>query len=105
VKGAGVANNKLTKAEMVESIAEKSGLSKKDVHFIIDSFFEEVKAALIQDRIVELRGFGTFEIRTRKGRDKARNPKTGETVRVKDHGVAVFRPGKELKEDTWSLRD
>jgi integration host factor subunit beta len=105
VKGAGVANNKLTKAEMVESIAEKSGLSKKDVHFIIDSFFEEVKSALIEDRIVELRGFGTFEIRTRKGRDKARNPKTGETVRVKDHGVAVFRPGKELKEDTWSLRD
>lgn len=97
-------NNKLTKAEMVENIAQKSGLSKKDVHFIIDSFFAEVKSALVEDRVVELRGFGTFEIRTRKGRDKARNPKTGETVRVKDHGVAVFRPGKELKEDTWALR-
>ncbi len=95
---------KLTKAEMVESIAHKSGLSKKDVHFIIDSFFDEVKAALIDDRVVELRGFGTFEVRTRKGREKARNPKTGETVHVKNHGVAVFRPGKELKESTWAVR-
>ena len=92
---------KLTKAEIVESIALKSGLNKKDIHFVIDSFFEAVKKALIEDRVVELRGFGTFEIRTRKGREKARNPKT---VRVLDHGVAVFRPGKELKESTWSLR-
>ncbi len=100
-----MAKTKLTKAEIVESISIQSGLSKKDVHFIIDSFFEEVKNALVDDRIVELRGFGTFEIRTRKGREKARNPKTGETVKVRDHGVAVFRPGKELKESTWSLRD
>jgi nucleoid DNA-binding protein len=71
VKGAGVAKKKLTKAEIVENIAENSGLSKKDVHFIIDAFFDEVKVALNDDRIVELRGFGTFEIRTRKGRDKA----------------------------------
>ncbi len=100
-----MAKSKLTKAEMVENIAHKSGLSKKDVHFIIDSFFDEVKVALNEDRIVELRGFGTFEIRTRKGREKARNPKTGETVHVRDHGVAVFRPGKELKENTWTLRE
>lgn len=100
-----MANSKFTKAEMVEKIAQKAGLNKKDVHFIIDSFFEEIKEALNQDRIVELRGFGTFEIRTRKGREKARNPKTGETVQVKDHGVAVFRPGKELKESTWNLRE
>lgn len=95
---------KLTKAEMVENISHKSGLSKKDVHFVIDSFFAEVKGALIQDRVVELRGFGTFEVRTRKGRERARNPKTGETVHVKNHGVTVFRPGKELKESTWPLR-
>jgi len=99
-----VAKKKLTKAEIVEEIALQSGLNKKDIHFVIDSFFEAVKNALVEDRIVELRGFGTFEIRTRKGREKARNPKTGETVRVQDHGVAVFRPGKELKESTWSLR-
>jgi integration host factor subunit beta len=100
-----VAKKKLTKAEIVESIAEKTRLNKKDVHFIVDSFFDEVKAALKDDRIVELRSFGTFEIRTRKGRQKARNPKTGETIQVKNHGVTVFRPGKELKENTWTLRE
>ncbi len=96
---------KLTKAEIVESISESSGLSKKDIHRILDSFFENVKDALIEDRVVEFRGFGTFEIRTRKGRERARNPKTGEIVSVRDHGVAVFRPGKELKEAAWPLRE
>ena len=95
---------KLTKAEIVEIIAEKSSVNKKDIHFVVDSIFEEIRQALIGDKIVELRGFGTFEIRTRKGRKKARNPKTGETIEVNDHGVAVFRPGKELKESTWNLR-
>ncbi len=98
-------NGKLTKAEIVESIAETSRCSKKDIHKIIDSFFDEVKTALISDRTIEFRGFGTFEIRTRKGRERARNPKTGETVRVRNHGVVVFRPGKELKQASWPLRE
>ena len=64
------------------------------------------KAAMIEkDRVIELRGFGTFEIRTRKGREKARNPKTGDLVSVETHGVAIFRPGKELKDAVWNLRD
>ena len=95
---------KMTKAEIIENIYEKSGISRKDIHSVIDSFFEEVKLALNMDRVVELRGFGTFEIRTRKGREKARNPKTGEIVPVKTHGVTVFRPGKELKKMAWNLR-
>ena len=96
--------SKLTKAEIVEHIGEQIDVSKKDIHTIIDSFFGEVKAALLQDKIVEFRGFGTFEIRTRKGRQHARNPKTGEQVTVQNHGVVVFRPGKELREASWSLR-
>jgi nucleoid DNA-binding protein len=99
-----VAGNKLTKAEIVEQISEQTKVSKKDIHAIIDYFFVEVKTALTSDRTVEFRGFGTFEIRTRKGRDRARNPKTGETVRVQNHGVVVFRPGKELKDAAWPLR-
>jgi integration host factor subunit beta len=98
-------HDKLTKAEIVESISESTDVSKKDIHHIIDSFFGQVKDALVADRVVEFRGFGTFEVRTRKGRERARNPKTGETVRVQDHGVVVFRPGKELKEASWSLRE
>lgn len=63
-----------------------------------------MKRALVEGKTVELRGFGTFEIRVRKGRERARNPKTGEIVKVEDHGVAVFRPGKELKDSVWNVR-
>lgn len=98
-------DSKLTKAEIVERISSEVNVSKKDIHAIIDTFFVEVKAALLADKPVEFRGFGTFEIRTRKGRQHARNPKTGEQVTVQNHGVVVFRPGKELKEASWSLRE
>jgi integration host factor subunit beta len=99
-----MAGEKLTKAEIVERISESITVSKKDIHTIVDLFFSEVKDALTSDRTVEFRGFGTFEVRTRKGREHARNPKTGETVTVQNHGVVVFRPGKELKDAAWPLR-
>ncbi len=98
-------NGKLTKAEIIENIYEKVDVNRKDIHVIIDEFFEQIKTALTEDKVVELRGFGTFEARTRKGRKKARNPKTGEIVSVGDHGVAAFRPGRDLKQSVWSLRE
>jgi integration host factor subunit alpha len=94
---------KLTKAEIIEKLFTETGLNRKDIHAVIDRFLEEVKAGLVDNKIIELRGFGTFEVRTRKGRAKARNPKTGEIVKVDDHGVAVFRPGKELKSVLWDV--
>ncbi len=100
-----MARDKLTKAEIIENIYEKVPVNRKDIHAIVDEFFEEVKNALSEDKVVELRGFGTFEVRTRKGRKKARNPRTGETVSVGDHGVAAFRPGRELKQTVWPLRE
>ena len=96
---------KLTKAAIIESLHNKIGLSRADIHRVIDELFEEIKDGLKDDRIIELRGFGTFEVRTRKGIEKARNPKTGEVVSVDTHGVAIFRPGKELKDCIWDLRD
>lgn len=99
----GMAGNKLTKADIIDSINVKTGTNRKDIHAVIDLFIDEIKAALTDGRIVELRGFGTFEIRVRKGRKKARNPKTGEPVSVGAHGVAAFRPGKELKQDVWNI--
>jgi integration host factor subunit alpha len=100
-----MASQKLTKAELIENIHEKLGINRNDVHLIIDEVFGELKDGLAEDRVIELRGFGTFEIKTRKGREKARNPKTGELVSVDTHGVAVFRPGKELKDIAWKLRN
>ncbi|MCQ2398392.1 MAG: integration host factor subunit beta [Sphaerochaetaceae bacterium] len=95
---------KLTKAEIIESIHDRLNLGRPDIHSVIDAVFDEIKEALLREEVIELRGFGTFEVKTRKGRAKARNPKTGEIVSVGAHGVAVFRPGKELKEQIWDLR-
>ncbi|MCF7954087.1 MAG: integration host factor subunit beta [Spirochaetales bacterium] len=99
-----MASRKLTKAEIIERINEETELSRTDIHGVIDQLFDILKEGLSSDQVIELRGFGTFEIRTRKGRERARNPKTGEIVPVDTHGVAVFRPGKELKQIAWPLR-
>ncbi len=99
-----MASRKLTKAELIDKIHDSLGFNRGDIHEVIDAVIVELKAGLSEDRVIELRGFGTFEIKTRKGREKARNPKTGELVSVDTHGVAVFRPGKELKDIAWDLR-
>ena len=96
---------KLTKAAIIENLHNKLGLNRMDIHKVIDELFEEIKDGLKDSRIIELRGFGTFEVRVRKGRAKARNPKTGEVVAVERHGVAIFRPGKELKDFVWDITD
>lgn len=96
--------DKLTKAEIIENLHDKLGLSRTDIHRTIDEIFEEIKEGLKNNQVIELRGLGTFEVKVRKGREKARNPKTGETVAVENHGVAIFRPGKELKDSLWDIR-
>ena len=95
---------KLTKAQIVEAVFQSIQISKRDIYKVIDLVFEELKQALAKDKIIELRGFGTFEVRIRKGK-KARNPKTGETVITQKHGVVFFKPGKELKQITQSIKE
>jgi integration host factor subunit beta len=102
---AGKAGQKLTKADIVDAVYEKTGMSRKEIRTVVDLFINEIKDALIEQMVIELRGFGTFEVRIRKGRQKARNPKTGEPVSVNSHGIAAFRPGRELKQDVWSLKN
>jgi nucleoid DNA-binding protein len=98
-----MARKKITKADIIERIYVDTEIHRGDIHRVIDNLFEVLKEGLAEDKVIELRGFGTFEIRTRKGRERARNPKTGEIVPVETHGVAVFRAGKELKQNSWGL--
>lgn len=99
-------DKKLTKAEIIENIKSKHPhISKDDIHDVVDDFFEELKAGIAAEKIIELRGLGTFEVRTRAGKDHARNPKTGEIVSVDTHGVVFFRAGKELQELVWNIRE
>jgi len=86
----------MTKADLVEEVSGKTGLTRTDVAVVVDSFLEAVKKSLENGKNIEIRGFGTFKIKQRKAR-KARNPRTGEEVPVPDRKVPVFKPSNEFK--------
>ena len=100
-----MAAGSFTKADIVDALYDNTGIERKEIRKIIDLFFAEIKTALLRRDVIELRGFGTFEIKIRKGRSRARNPKTGEAVSVRPHGIVCFRPGQELKQDAWIVKD
>lgn len=87
----------MTKADIVERISATTGLTKKDTAMVINRFFEVVTEALAQGNNIEIRGFGSFKVKTRRAR-KARNPRTGDTVDVPQRIVPTFKPSKELKD-------
>jgi DNA-binding protein HU-beta len=87
----------LNKAELITSISEKSGLTKKDAEKALNSFVESVQEALVQRDKVQLVGFGTFEVRER-GARKGRNPQTGEEIEIPAASVPAFKAGKALKD-------
>jgi integration host factor subunit beta len=100
---AGKAGQKVTKTDIIDSVYEKTGMNRKEIRTVVDLFLDEIKDALVEQMVIELRSFGTFEIRVRKARQKARNPKTGESVSVNSHGIVAFRPGRELKQKVWTI--
>ena len=87
----------LTKAALVEQVADATGLTKKRTAIIVDTVFGNIAEALQQGEKVELRGFGSFRLRSREPR-RGRNPRTGDRVDVPPRRVPFFKPGKELKE-------
>ena len=95
---------KVTKYDFIEAVYQSdAGYEKKVIQDILDSLLQNIKTSLSDGNTIELRGFGTFEPRLRRGREKARNPKTGEALSVTPHHVAVFRAGRELKNALWEL--
>lgn len=90
----------MTKTELVAKVAERSGLTKVSVRAVIDAMMD--KKGLIPSHLkkggrVTISGFGTFHLRTRAAR-KARNPKTGESIKVAKRSYPAFKPSKSLKE-------
>ncbi len=86
----------MNKAELVAAIVEDSGLSKKDAEAAVKSFVNVVSEELQKKEKVQLIGFGTFEVSERKART-GRNPRTGETIKIKKTSVPKFKPGASLK--------
>ena len=87
----------MNKTELVEAIAKKSGLSKKDSAAAVDAFVESVTAALKKKDKVQLVGFGTFQTSKRAART-GRNPQTGAEIKIKASTVPQFKAGKALKD-------
>jgi len=88
----------MTKADLVEQVAEAigPGITKKDCALVVDGFLNAVKQAMAGGENIEIRGFGTFKVRKRKTR-MARNPRTGDAVKVPSRTVPVFKPSKHLR--------
>lgn len=87
----------LNKAELVNAVAEKADLTKRDAERVINAVFDSIEGALAQGEKVQLVGFGTFEVRQRAART-GRNPKTGEEIDIPATKVPIFKAGKSLRE-------
>lgn len=86
----------LTKADLVESLITKVGLSRADAKKVVHDVFEEIKDCLANKEEVKISGFGNFELRHKKERP-GRNPKTGEEVAISARCVVSFKAGQKLK--------
>ncbi len=87
----------MTKADLVDIIAEGTGLTKLETQAVIDGMLATISYALKEGQRVDLRGFGNFKIVKRNART-ARNPSTNEPVYVPEHLAPIFKPSKDLKE-------
>lgn len=87
----------MTKGQLIEQIARRQQLSLKNAEAAVNTVFRAMSEALIEGGRVEIRGFGSFEVREY-GPYKGRNPKSGETVMVPSKKTPFFKPGKALRQ-------
>src|SRR5438067_7843345 len=92
----------VTKKEIVKTISEEIGLTQLKTKEIVQKTFDAIVETLVEDRRIELRNFGVFEVKQRAAR-KARNPRTGAKVFVPEKFVVTFKPGKEMEEKVREL--
>ncbi|MDQ0190152.1 HU family DNA-binding protein [Alicyclobacillus cycloheptanicus] len=87
----------MNKMDLVNKVAEKTGLKKSQAEQAVNSVFSAIEEALSAGEKVQVIGFGTFETRKRSARS-GRNPQTGETISIPESVVPAFKPGNKLKE-------
>jgi DNA-binding protein HU-beta len=87
----------VNKTDLINAVAEKAELSKKDATKALDALFDTISSTLSKEEKIQLIGFGTFEVRERSART-GRNPQTGEEIQIPASKVPAFKAGKELKE-------
>ena len=87
----------LTKADLIEEVLRVTELPRKESETVVETIFESIIDALQKGEKIEIRGFGSFRTRQRRGR-VGRNPKTGAKVEVPAKKIPFFKPSKELKD-------
>jgi DNA-binding protein HU-beta len=88
----------LNKSELIDAIAEKSGLTKKDAEKALNATLAAISETLQQGEEVSIPNFGTFKVKERSAR-KGRNPRTGEPIDIPARKAISFSPGKSLREE------
>jgi len=92
-------NGTLVKADIVDQVYEKVGFTRQEAAQAVEILFNEIKSELAQGNNVRISRFASFILREKKARN-ARNPKTGETIRIRSRTVLTFKPSKQLLDST-----
>lgn len=87
----------MTKADIIENIYERVGISKKETALAIETIFDTIKSTLEAEENVKISGFGNFTIRKKRAR-RGRNPQTGDEIEISARKVITFKPSNVLKE-------
>ena len=88
----------MTKSDLIERVAQQlPHISKKDTETVVNTIFDSMTESLKQGDRIEIRGFGSFQVKIREARE-GRNPKTGDEVKIPAKRAPFFKVGKELKE-------
>ncbi len=87
----------MNKSELIQAVADRSGLTNKDSANAVDEMLDDITESLANEENVQLKGFGTFKVRNRQARE-GRNPATGETIKIKASKAPAFKAGKALKD-------
>jgi len=88
----------MTKVDIVSSVYEKVGFSKKEAVRVVETLFDIVKEALERGEKVKISGFGNFSVRSKRAR-RGRNPQTGDDIEISSRKILTFKPSQVLKND------
>lgn len=87
----------MTKSELIKEVSRRGSLRQRDAELIVNIFFKSMMEALSRGERIELRGFGSFKVKSYAGH-QGRNPKTGVIVNVSRKKLPIFKVGKELRD-------
>ena len=87
----------MTRRELIAAVAAAEGVSTKEAELVVKTVFANMERALTEENRIEIRGFGSFKVKSYQGY-QGRNPRTGDSIQVRNKKLPFFKVGKELKE-------